>query len=250
VSGHSKWSTIKRKKEKADAQRGKLFSQLIKEIIVAARMGGGDVSSNTRLRTAVQSAKNANMPSENIDRAIKKGTGELPGVNYEEAVYEGYGPAGVAIMAEILTDNRNRTTSELRHIFSKHGGRLGEVGCVAWMFEEKGVVTIEKSRCDEDTILAVALETKVDDMNADSPEYYELTMTPELLEMVRNVLTERGIHWTSAEVTKQPMTTVSLDQKEAEQVLRLMEALEEQDDTQRISANFDISNEILAALGQ
>jgi len=250
VSGHSKWSTIKRKKEKVDARRGKLFSQLIKEIMVAARMGGGDVESNTRLRTAVQAARSANMPSDNIERAIKKGTGELPGVNYEEALYEGYGPGGVAIMAEVLTDNRNRTTSELRHIFSKHGGRLGEVGCVAWMFEDKGSITVEKSQCDEDTILGIALETKVDDMNAESEDFYELTMAPALLETVKKTLSEKDIEWTSAEVAKQPMSTVTLDAKKAEQVLKLMEALEEHDDIRRVSANFDIPNDVLAALGE
>jgi YebC/PmpR family DNA-binding regulatory protein len=250
VSGHSKWSTIKRKKGKADQERGRLFGRLIREITVAARQGGGDLNANVRLRTAVQSAKSSNMPSENIDRAIKRGTGELPGVSYEEVFYEGYGPSGVAVLVEALTDNRNRTTSEIRHLFSKHGGSLGEVGCVSWMFDLKGLITVEKNAADEDRLIDVALEAGADDVSDDSPDYYEITTEPSKLETVRDSLKEADIPLDAAELSRIPQSAVTLDEKDAEKILRLMEALEEHDDTQKVFANFDIPYEVLAKLGK
>ncbi|KPJ59754.1 MAG: transcriptional regulator [Latescibacteria bacterium DG_63] len=250
MSGHSKWSTIKRKKGKADQERGRLFGRLIREITVAARQGGGDVSSNVRLRTAVQSARSSNMPVDNIDRAIKRGTGELPGVSYEEISYEGYGPSGVAILVETLTDNRNRTTSEIRHLFSKHGGSLGEVGCVSWMFDLKGLITVQKNSVDEDKLIELALEAGADDVGDESPDYYEITTEPSKLEEVRDSLKNADIPMEAAELSRIPQSAVTLDEKEAEKILRLMEALEEHDDTQKVFANFDIPDEIIAKLGK
>jgi YebC/PmpR family DNA-binding regulatory protein len=250
MSGHSKWSTIKRKKEKTDQARGKLFGKLIREITVSARQGGGDVNSNARLRTAVQVAKGYNMPAENIERAIKKGTGELPGVTYDEICYEGYGPHGVAIMAEVVTDNRNRTTSEIRHIFSKHGGNLGEVGCVSWMFDLKGLITIEKNAADEERLMSIALDAGAEDVNDESIEYYEITAEPGKLEAVRDRLKDSGIPLVAAELARLPQSTIPLAEKEAEQVLKLMEALEEHDDVQKVFSNFDIPDEIMARLGK
>ncbi len=250
MSGHSKWSTIKRKKEKTDQARGKLFGKLIKEITVSARQGGGDVNANARLRAAVQAAKGYNMPADNIERAIKKGTGELPGVSYEEYFYEGYGPHGVAIMAEVMTDNRNRTTSEIRHLFSKHGGNLGEVGCVAWMFDLKGLVTVEKNSVDEEKLMGLALDAGAEDVNDESPEYYEITVEPGKLETLREQLKAAGIALVAAEQARIPQSTIPLGEKEAEQILKLMEALEEHDDVQKVSANFDIPDEIMSKLGK
>ncbi len=249
MSGHSKWSTIKRKKEKTDQARGKLFGKLIKEITVAARHGG-DVNANARLRTAIQAAKGYNMPADNIDRAVKKGTGELPGVSYEEVVYEGYGPHGVAIMAEVVTDNRNRTTSEIRHIFSKNGGNLGEVGCVAWMFDLRGLITVERKSVDEDKLIGIALDAGADDVNDDSPEFFEITVEPGKLDSVRERLKTGGITPVAAELTRVPQSTIPLGEKEAEQIIRLMEALEEHDDVQKVHANFDIPDEIMSKLGK
>ncbi|MBN1503473.1 MAG: YebC/PmpR family DNA-binding transcriptional regulator [Candidatus Eisenbacteria bacterium] len=250
MSGHSKWSTIKRKKEKTDQARGKLFGKLIKEITVAARQGGGDVNANARLRTAVQAAKGYNMPADNIDRAVKKGTGELPGVSYEEVVYEGYGPHGVAILAEVVTDNRNRTTSEIRHIFSKNGGNLGEVGCVSWMFDLRGVITVERKSVDEDKLIGLALDAGADDVNDDSPEYFEITVEPGKLDKVRESLKAGGVPLVAAELARVPQSTIPLGEKEAEQIIRLMEALEEHDDVQKVHANFDIPDEIMSKLGK
>jgi YebC/PmpR family DNA-binding regulatory protein len=250
MSGHSKWSTIKRKKEKTDQARGKLFGKLIREITVSARQSGGDVNSNARLRTAVQVAKGYNMPAENIERAIKKGTGELPGVTYDEICYEGYGPHGVAIMAEVVTDNRNRTTSEIRHIFSKHGGNLGEVGCVSWMFDLKGLITVEKNAADEEKLMSAALDAGAEDVNDESVEYYEITAEPGKLEAVRDRLKDSGISLVAAELARLPQSTIPLAEKEAEQVLKLMEALEEHDDVQKVFSNFDIPDEIMARLGK
>ena len=250
MSGHSKWSTIKRKKGKTDQARGKLFGKLIKEITVAARQGGGDVSANARLRTAVQAAKGYNMPADNIDRAVKKGTGELPGVSYEEVVYEGYGPHGVAIMAEVTTDNRNRTTADIRHIFSKNGGNLGEVGCVSWMFDLKGLITVERKSVDEDKLIGLALDAGAEDVNDESPEYFEITVEPGKLDSVRERLKAGGITPVAAELERVPQSTIPLGEKEAEQILRLMESLEEHDDVQKVHANFDIPDEIMSKLGK
>lgn len=249
MSGHSKWSTIKRKKGKTDQARGKLFGKLIKEITVAARQGG-DVNANARLRTAVQAAKGYNMPADNIDRAVKKGTGELPGVSYEEVIYEGYGPHGVAIMVEVVTDNRNRTTSEIRHIFSKNGGNLGEVGCVSWMFDLRGLITVERGSVDEDKLIGLALDAGADDVNDESPEYFEITVEAGKLDSVRERLKSAGIALVAAELGRVPQSTIPLGEKEAEQIIRLMEAMEEHDDVQKVHANFDIPNEIMSKLGR
>jgi len=239
MSGHSKWSTIKRKKEKADAERGKIFTKLIREITTAARQGGGDESANPRLRTAILAAKAANMPQANIEKAIKKGTGELPGVVYEEKTYEGYGPGGVAIMIDTLTDNTNRTTSEVRHILTKHQGNLGESGCVSWMFEKKGLIAVNRQDCDEDKLMEVVLEAGAEDM-ATEEDVYEIISLPENFTRVKEALDASNIPTVSAEITMIPKTTVKVDGKQAEQILKLMEALEDSDDVQQVYSNFDI----------
>ena len=242
MSGHSKWSSIKHKKAAKDAKRGKIFTKMIKEITVAARMGGGDINANPRLRTAVTTARTSSMPNDNIERAIKKGTGELEGVSYEETTYEAYGPAGVAIMVSVLTDNRNRTVAEIRNVFHKHGGNLGESGCVAWMFSKKGVVTVDKSASAEERLFEVALDAGADDIS-DAGEVYEVTATPERLEDVKAALEKDGIAVASAEVTMVPQSTVTLRGREAEQALKLLEALEDHDDVQKVAANVDIPQE-------
>ena len=242
MSGHSKWSSIKHKKAAKDARRGKVFTKMIKEITVAARMGGGDVNANPRLRTAVITARAASMPSDNIERAIKKGTGELEGVSYEETQYEGYGPAGVAIMVSVLTDNRNRTVAEIRNLFGKHGGNLGEAGCVAWMFSKRGVVTVEKSAATEERLYEVALDAGADDIS-DAGEVFEVTAAPEKLEDIKTALEAGGIRVASAEVTMVPRSTVTLRGREAEHTLKLLEALEDHDDVQKVAANVDIPQE-------
>ena len=247
MSGHSKWSTIKRKKGAADAKRGKAFTKLIKEIMVAARFGGGDITTNPRLRTAVLSAKAENMPRENIDRAIKKGTGELEGVNYEELTYEGYGPGGVAMMLEVLTDNKNRTVADVRHVFSKQNGSLGEAGCVSWMFEKKVLMTINKAGVDEDRLIEVALDAGALDVKGTDKEF-DVTTSPGNFEEVKKKLEEAGFKCSYGEVTMVPQTTVRLAGKEAEQMFRLMEALEDADDVQKVYANFDIADEELERL--
>jgi YebC/PmpR family DNA-binding regulatory protein len=247
MSGHSKWSTIKRKKGKADQQRGKLFSKLIREITVAARAGGGDLEGNPRLRTAVENARTANMPTVNIDRAVKRGTGELPGVSYEEQTYEGYGPQGVAILMEVLTDNKNRTTSEIRHILSKNGGHLGEVGCVSWMFHQKGSISVDKSKTEEDQLMALALESGAEDVT-DENEYFQVITAPGDLEKVKKAIQGNGIEFSNAELTRVPQTVIKLEGKHAERVLRLMDAMDEHDDVQKVYANFDIADEIMEKL--
>jgi YebC/PmpR family DNA-binding regulatory protein len=247
MSGHSKWSTIKHKKGAADARRGKIFTKLIKEITVAARMGGGDPTGNPRLRSAVNAAKAENMPRENIDRAIKKGTGELPGVSYEEATFEGYGPGGVAVLVEILTDNRKRTVADIRHIFSKNAGNLGEAGCVSWMFSKKGFMAFEKTKVDEEKLMNVALEAGAQDVGESGKEF-EVTCDPGDFESVRKRLEEAGLKPVVAEVTMVPQSTVKLSGKEAQQMLRLMEGLEDSDDVQHVYANFDISDAELEQL--
>ena len=247
MSGHSKWSTIKHKKAAKDSRRGKLFTKLIKEITVAARMGGGDINANPRLRTAVSTARTNSMPGENIERAIKKGTGELEGMTYDEVPYEGYGPGGVAIMAMALTDNKNRTVSEVRRLFMKHGGNLGEAGCVAWMFQLRGVVAVSKARVSEDTLIEVALEAGADDV-ADAGETFEVTTPPDKFEAVRGALEKAGITVESAEVGLAPKGTVTVTGDDAARTLSLLEELEDHDDIQNVASNFDIPQEELERL--
>ena len=247
MSGHSKWSSIKHKKGKADATRGKIFTKLIKEITVAAREGGGDPDGNPRLRTAIQAAKAANMPAANIEKAIKKGTGELPGVSYEEVTYEGYGPGGVAVLVETLTDNKNRAVSDIRHIFATHGGNLGEVGCVGWMFERKGIIQVDKGKVDEDQLMEAVLEAGALDMTSEE-DYFEIVTPFEKFEAVKKALDEKNIPTIQAELTMIPQTNIKLEGKQAEQMLKLMEALEDHEDAQKVYANFDIATEIMEKL--
>ncbi|HNR68327.1 MAG TPA: YebC/PmpR family DNA-binding transcriptional regulator [bacterium] len=248
MSGHSKWSTIKRKKEKTDAARGRVFTRLIKEITIAARNGGGDEESNPRLRTAVLAAKAANMPATNIDRAVKRGTGELPGVVYEEIVYEGYGPGGAALYIETLTDNKNRTVAEMRHMLSRYGGSLGESGSVAWMFNKKGIITVPAAGISEDNLMEATLEAGVDDIQMDN-DYFTLTCAPNDLEAVKSALEEKNIEYDSAEVAMQPNSTIKLEGKQAESMLKLMDVLEEHDDLQNVYSNFDIDDSLIEELG-
>jgi len=247
MSGHSKWASIKHKKAVVDARRGKTFTKLIRELTSAARMGGGDPDANPRLRTALTTAKNSNMPSDTIQRAIKKGTGELPGEVYEEVTYEGYGAGGVAILVDVLTDNKNRTVAEIRHLFSKHGGSLGESGCVAWMFVRKGLITLSTSQIAEDDLLEIVLEVGGDDVKVEA-DAYEIVTAPEAFEDVRSALEQKGLTLDVAEVTMLPQNTVPVEGKQAEQVLRLMEGLDDQDDVRKAHANFDISEDVMAAL--
>ena len=242
MSGHSKWSTIKRKKGALDAKRGKIFTKLIREITVAAKIGGGDPDGNPRLRMAIQNAKGANMPQDNVNRAITKGTGDMDGVIYEEFTYEGYGPGGVAILIPVLTENRNRTGSEVRHILSKRGGNLAEPNAVAWNFDKKGLFVIPGEGLDEDTLLEVVLEAGAEDMEPTDGNY-EVSSKPEAYEDVRAALEKNQIPVESAELAMLPKTTVKLEGKPAEQMLRLIEALEDNDDVQNVWANFDISDE-------
>ncbi len=248
MSGHSKWSTIKHKKGRADAKRGKLFTKIIREITVSAREGGGDPDSNPRLRSAIAAAKAANMPADNIKRALQRGTGELPGTNYEEMSFEGYGPGGVAVMLEILTDNRNRTTPEIRHLFSKHGGNLGENGCVSWLFTRKGTILVPRSDdLDEDTMMEIVLEAGAEDLDIDDPEFYQITTAPDDLHRVRDGLESRGVAVATAEFSMDPSSTAPLEGKPAHQMLRLMEAFDDQEDVQNVWANFDIDDETMAS---
>ncbi len=239
MSGHNKWSTIKHKKGAADAKRGKVFTKLIKEISVAAKLGGGDPAANPRLRTAIDKAKAENMPKDNIERAIKKGTGGMEGVTYEEIVYEGYGPGGVAVLVEVLTDNRNRTVSEVRSIFTKANGNMGETGCVSWMFDKKGLIIYDRS-VDFDQLFEAALEAGAEDVSEDV-EQIEVTTDPSSFIEVRDALAAKGFTSQSAEVTMIPQTMVPLEGKQAESMLRLMDRLEDNDDVQNVYANFDIS---------
>jgi YebC/PmpR family DNA-binding regulatory protein len=241
MSGHSKWSTIKHKKGAADARRGKIFTKLIKEITISARMGGGDPSGNPRLRSAIAAAKAENMPKDNIDRAIKKGTGELPGVSYDEATFEGYGPGGVAILVEILSDNRKRTVADIRHIFSKNAGNLGEAGCVSWMFEKRGLIVFEKDKVDEEKLMSLALDAGAQDVRETDKEY-EVICDPADFENVKKQLEQAQLKPLYAEITMVPQSTIRLSGKEAQQMLRLMEGLEDSDDVQHVYANFDISD--------
>jgi YebC/PmpR family DNA-binding regulatory protein len=246
MSGHSKWHTIKHKKGAADAKRGKVFTRVIKELTVAARAGGGDPDSNPRLRTIVAEAKSVNMPAENIKRAIQRGTGELPGVSYEEATYEGYGPGGAAVIIECLTDNRNRTVGELRHLLSKNNGNLGETNSVAWMFSKKGYIVVDKKAADEEKLLTVVLEAGGDDLR-DDEDSWEIITEPAAFEGVREAVKSLGIEPSSAEVAMLPQNYVKLEGKEATQMVRLMEALEEHDDVQHVWSNFDIEEKEIEA---
>ena len=246
MSGHSKWSTIKHKKAAKDARKGKLFTKFIKEITVAARMGGGDLNSNPRLRTAVLTARAQSMPNDNIERAIKKGTGELEGVNYDEVTYEGYGPGGVALLIQTLTDNKNRTVGEIRHLLAKHAGNLAAENSVAWMFTRKGQIFVEKKKIDEEKLLSVALDAGADDMN-DDESGWEIVCAPENFEAVRDAVKALGVEPASAEVAMVPQNYVKLVGKEAQQMLRLMEVIEEHDDVQHVWANFDIEEKEIEA---
>lgn len=239
MSGHSKWATIKRKKAALDAKKGKIFTKLIKEITIAARQGGGDPAGNPRLRLAIDNAKAENMPAENIERAIKKATGELEGVTYHELTYEGYGPAGVAMLVEVATDNKNRTVAEVRHIFSKHGGSLGETGSVAWMFERKGVITVPKQDKSEDDILAIVLDAGADDLQTEE-EFYEITTTVENFESVRKALQENNLKVDNASLQWIAKNTIEVIGEDAEKVMKLIEALEDCDDVQNVYSNADI----------
>ena len=241
MSGHSKWHSIKHKKGAADAKRGRVFTRIMKEITVAARLGGRDPDGNPRLRTVLLAARAANMPKDNIERAIKKGTGELPGVSYEEVFYEGYGPGGVALYVSALTDNRNRTLPEIRHLFSKYGGNLGESNCVAWMFEKKGYLVIEKGAAGEEALLEVVLEAGGDDVRDDGANWEVLT-PPDRLEEVKEALSAKGIQTTTSELSMVPKTSVKVEGRKARQLLTMMETLEDHDDVQNVWANFDIDD--------
>jgi YebC/PmpR family DNA-binding regulatory protein len=251
MSGHSKWATIKRKKGATDAARGRLFTRLIKEITIAARGGGGNPEGNPRLRLAIQTAKDNNMPADNIKRAIQKGTGELPGTTYEEITYEGYGSGGVAILVEVVTDNANRAVSEMRHVFSRNHGNLGQAGSVAWMFHKKGTIVVPKASqklpLTEDDILGIILDAGADDMQTEE-EIYNITTSPHSFETVKKALEDKGVVIESAALQMVPQNMVKVTGKEAEQILRLMEALEEHDDVQNVYANFDIDEKELTAL--
>jgi YebC/PmpR family DNA-binding regulatory protein len=246
MSGHSKWHTIKHKKGAADARRGKVFTRLIKELTVAARAGGGDPDTNPRLRTVIADAKAQNMPADNIKRAIRRGTGEEAGVSYDEVTYEGYGPGGAAILVETLTDNRNRTVSEVRHIFSKHGGNLGETNSVAWMFEKKGLVTVDKSKADEEALMDAVLEAGADDMRDDGSTW-EIVSSPDAHQAVVDAVKALGIEPDNAQIAMLPQNYVKLEGRTAQQMLKLMEALEDNDDTRNVWSNFDVEEKEIEA---
>ena len=247
MSGHSKWSTIKHKKGATDAKRGKIFTKLIKEITIAARMGGGDVDANPRLRTAVAGAKAQNMPQDNIQRAIKKGSGELEGVNYEEITYEGYGPGGAAILIEAMTDNKNRTVGEVRTILGKNGGNMGESGCVAYMFEKKGLMVVPGDAMDEDALMELVLEAGADDLQ-NVGDHYEILTSKDNFHAVHVLLEEKGIPMEVAELTAIPSNTIPMDEKHGKAMLRVMDLLEDHDDVQKAYSNFDITDEVMAAI--
>jgi len=251
MSGHSKWATIKRKKGATDAARGRLFTRLIKEITIAARDGGGNIEGNPRLRLAIQTAKTSNMPADNIKRAIQKGTGELPGVSYEEVTFEGYGPGGVAILVEVVTDNNNRVVSEMRHVFSRNNGNMGTAGSVAWMFSKKGVITVpragQKTPLTEDDLMAVVLDAGADDLQGDDAEF-TVTTAPQSFHSVKKAIEDKGIAVETAALQMVPQNTVKVTGKEAEQLMKLLEAIEEHDDVQNVYANFDIDEKELASL--
>ncbi len=246
MAGHNKWSSIKHRKAAVDAKRGKIFTKLIREITVAAKTGGGNPETNTRLRAAIAAAKDANMPKDNIEKAIKRGTGELEGVNYEEIKYEGYGPGGAAVLVEVLTDNRNRAASEIRHIFSKNNGSLGESGCVSWLFDKKGLITVSKEVADEDTLFDIAIEAGADDITeADDGKTFEIVCEVSAFEDVKKALSENNISYIEATITMIPQNSVKLTGKDAENMIKLMNALEDSDDVQKVYSNFDIEDSIL-----
>jgi len=247
MSGHSKWATIKHKKGAADAKRGKLFSRLIKEITIAARFGGGDPNVNSRLRTILENARAANMPNDNVDRAIKRGTGELEGVSYEEITFEGYGPGGVAILVETLTDNRNRTVAELRHLFAKMSGNLGEAGCVAWMFIKRGVLTFNKGTNTEETLMSVAVDAGADDIR-DEEDLISVITEPSVFETVKTACESKGLKPVEASIQMVPQNTIKLARNDAEKMLKLMDALEDHEDVRNVYANFDIESKLIEEL--
>jgi len=247
MSGHSKWASIKHKKGAADAKRGKVFTKLIREITVAARNGGGNVDSNPRLRLAIQRAKGANMPAENIERAVKKGTGELEGVNYEEVVYEGYGPGGVAIMVDVVTDNKNRATGAIRNIFSKKGGNMAGAGSVNWIFEKKGYIVVNKDKITEDKLMSIVLEAGAEDMKTEETAY-AVTTGPSDFEAVKKALEDKNVAIEAAEITNLPKNTIKIVGEDAKKLLSLVNELEENDDVQSVYANFDIPDDILKEL--
>jgi len=249
MSGHSKWAGIKHKKAAIDAKRGKIFTKLIKEVTVAAREGGANPESNPRLRTAILNARSQNMSMDKIETAILRGTGQLPGTNYEEFAYEGYGPNGVAIIVEVVTDNKNRSTSDIRYMFSKNGGNLGEKGCVSWIFSKKGFIAIDRDKANEDDLIAIALDAGAEDVRS-MDDSYEITSAPEDFESVKNAIQEAGIEINLSQVTMLPQNTVRLEGKEAMQTLKLIEALEEYDDTQNVYSNFDIPDDIIEKAAQ
>lgn len=247
MSGHSKWANIKHRKAAVDAKRGKVFTKLIRELTVAAKHGGGDAESNPRLRTAISAAKNQNLPNDTIDRAIKRGTGEIGGDDFQELSYEGYGPGGSAVLVQTLTDNKNRTVSDIRRIFTKHGGSLGENGCVAWMFHMKGRIGFEKDKVEEDRLIEIALEAGAEDVVTEESELVVIT-PPEEFETVKSAIEGAGLKYENAEVTMIPQNSVKIEGKEAEHMIRLMEALEDSDDVQNVYSNFDVSEELMMSL--
>lgn len=244
MSGHSRWANIKHKKAKSDVKKGKVFTKLIKEVIVAAKMGGGDPDGNPRLRTAIDKAKASNVPSDNIERAVKKGAGEMDGIHYEEHVYEGYGPGGIAVLVSVTTDNKNRTASDVRHIFTKGGGRLGESGSVAWMFEKKGLFTFDMDSVSEDKLMEIAIDAGAEDVITNNEDkVFEVYTAATDFHKAKEVFDAKGFKYTLAEISMIPKNTIRIEGKDAEQILRLMEELEEQDDVQDVYANFDIPRE-------
>lgn len=245
MSGHSKWATTKHKKAAIDAKRGKIFSKLAKELTVAAKNGGGNPDTNPRLRTVLATAKEVNMPSDNIDRAVKRGTGELPGVIYEEISYEGYGPGGVAIMVDVLTDNKNRTTADVRNIFSKKGGNLAGTGSVSWIFSKKGFIIVDKKKIDEEKLMSIVLDAGAEDLKSDEQDVFEVITKPQDFEIVKKALEDNKIEYASADITMIPSNSVKVTGSIAKQVLSLVEELEDHDDVQDVYVNFDIPDEIL-----
>ncbi|MFH1715039.1 MAG: YebC/PmpR family DNA-binding transcriptional regulator [Elusimicrobiota bacterium] len=248
MSGHNKWASIKHKKAAVDAKRGKAFTKIIREISMAAKIGGGVLENNARLRNAVDDARSANMPQDNIKKAIQRGTGELPGVNYEELIYEGYGPGGVAVIVEVTTDNKNRSASDVRRIFSKNAGNMGEAGCVGWMFSQKGLIDIDKSSAKEEDVMNVSIEAGAEDIKSEDKSVFQVITSAGDLETVKKALDNASIKYNSAEITMIPQTYIKLEGKQAEQMLRLMDELDENDDVKNVYANFDISDDFMEKL--
>jgi YebC/PmpR family DNA-binding regulatory protein len=249
MSGHSKWAGIKHKKAIIDAKRGKIFTKIAREIVVAAKASGGNPENNARLRKAIEMAKEANMPVDNVKKAIQRGTGEIPGAVYEEVSYEGYGPGGVAVMVEATTDNKNRSASDIRKIFSSHAGNLGENGCVSWMFSKKGYVAVEKGKFDEEKLMTLALDLGADDFRSDDADVFEIIVKQEDFDKIKKGLEEKNVPLAIAEITFLPQTYIKLTGKSAEQMLALMDGLEEHDDVKNVYSNFDISKEEMETLG-